>query len=73
MERMNCFTPAQYEVINTISCLSSDEDVKELKNVLVQFLNVRLQRELNRLWESGHLSQEKIDAMGQEHLRTPYK
>lgn len=73
MERMNYFTPAQCEVINTVACLTSDEDVRSLKKVLVQFLNHRLQNELNRLWDSGELNQERINAMGQEHLRTTYK
>ncbi len=32
------FTPAQYELINMISCLRRDEDVAALKSVLVKFL-----------------------------------
>lgn len=73
MERFASFSPAQYEVLNTISCLTSEEDVRSLKDILVQFLNTRLQKELNRLWDNNILSQETIDSMANEHLRTPYK
>ena len=73
MEGTAIFTPAQYEVLNTVSCLQSEEDIRSLKDVLVRFLNERLQKELNRLWDNGTLSQDKLDAMSQEHLRTPYK
>lgn len=66
------FNQAQREVLNTVSCLNSEEDVTALKHVLVQFLNDRLQRELDRLWDDGTLSEEKMEAFAAEHLRTPY-
>lgn len=72
MQQPVIFSPAQYEIINSMACLTSDEDIKSLKDVLVEFLNNRLQKELNRMWDNGELNQEKLDAMGNEHLRTPY-
>lgn len=66
------FNQAQREVLNTVSCLNSEEDVTALKRVLVQFLNDRLQRELDRLWDNGTLSEEKMETFAAEHLRTPY-
>lgn len=64
---------AQREVLNVMSCLGKDDDLYELKKLLVAFLNERLQKELDTLWNSGKLSQEKIEALGHEHLRTEYK
>lgn len=66
-------TPAQYEVLNVMSCLNVNEDLTALKNVLVKFLNTRLQAELDRLYEDGTLSDEKMETLAQQHLRTPYK
>ena len=63
---------AQREVLNVMSCLGKDDDLYELKKLLVAFLNERLQKELDTLWNSGKLSQEKIEALGHEHLRTKY-
>ena len=39
----------------------------------IKFMNERLQQELDKLWESGELSKEKLQEMLSEHLRTAYK
>lgn len=73
MDQRMKITPAQYEILNILSCINKDEDVVELKAVIVQFLNSRLQNELEQLWENGTLTDEKVCAWGTEHMRTPYK
>ena len=40
---------------------------------LIKFMNERLQREMDKLWESGEMSNEKLQKMQSEHLRTDYK
>lgn len=66
-------SPAQYEILNMLSCITREEDVVALKSVIVQFLNSRLQNELDRLWENGDITEEKITEWGHEHMRTPYR
>lgn len=66
------FNQAQREVLNTMSCLRTEEDLTELKRVLVKFLDERLQRELDKMWDSGMLSEEKMNGYASEHLRTSY-
>ena len=39
----------------------------------IKFMNERLQQESDKLWESGKLSNEKLQEMQSEHLRTAYK
>lgn len=73
MQQQLKITPAQYELLNVLSCINKEEDVAELKTVIVQFLNTRLQREIDRLWDNGTLNEEKVTAWGNEHMRTPYK
>ena len=63
---------AQREVLNVMSCLGKDDDLSELKKLLVSFLNERLQRELDVLWENGSLDDKKLDSLRHQHLRTPY-
>ena len=67
------FNPAQRAVLNVISCLQSEQDLADLKRTLVKFMNDRLQREMDKLWESGEMSNEKLQEMQSEHLRTAYK
>ena len=54
------FNQAQQAVLNVISCLQSEQDLADLKRTLVKFMNDRLQREIDKLWESGELSNEKL-------------
>ena len=39
----------------------------------IKFMNERLQQELDKLWESGELSNEKLQEMQSEHLRRECK
>ena len=64
---------AQKAVLNVISCLQSKQDLADLKRTLVKFINERMQREMDKLWESGEMSNEKLQEMQSEHLRTAYK
>ena len=73
MEQSIRISPAQYELLNILSCINKDEDIAELKTVIVQFLNSRLQKEIERQWDNGNLTEEKVAAWGKEHMRTPYK
>ena len=73
MVQLNVFNQAQYEIINALSCLDNEDDVIALKNIIVQFLNSRLQNELDKLWDEGKITPEVIEQWGQEHMRTPYK
>lgn len=72
MEQTTRINPAQYEVLNMLSCLNRDEDVKALRHVIVQFLNTRLQNEIDHLWDNGTITEEKMAAWSHEHMRTPY-
>lgn len=67
------FSPAQQAVLNVISCLQTDEDLADLKRLLVKFVNERLQLEMDKLWDSGAWSEEKLHDIASEHLRTTYK
>ena len=73
MEQRSQISPAQYELLNILSCINKDEDLVELKTVIVQFLNTRLQKEIDKLWDNGTLTEEKVAAWEHEHMRTPYK
>ena len=64
---------AQQAVLNVISCLQSEQDLADLKRTLIKFMNDRLQRKMDKLWESDEISNEKLQEMQSEHLRTSYK
>ena len=67
------FNNAQRAVLNVVSCLQSEQDLEDLKRTLMKFMNERMQREMDKLWDSSSWSEEKLEAMKTEHLRTSYK
>ena len=67
------FNNAQRAVLNVVSCLQSEQDLEDLNRTLMKFMNERMQREMDKLWDSGSWSEEKLEAMKTEHLRTSYK
>ncbi|MBR6828076.1 MAG: dephospho-CoA kinase [Prevotella sp.] len=73
MDQQLSITPAQYELINVLSCVDKEEDIAELKTLIVKFLNSRLQKEIDRLWDNGTLTEQKVAEWEKEHMRTPYK
>ena len=66
------FSPAQYELVNMVSCLRDDKDVAAFRSVLVQFLDSRLQDEIDSLCADGKLSDEQIEGFAKSHYRTPF-
>lgn len=73
MDQQLRISPAQYELINVLSCVDKEEDIAELKTLIVKFLNSRLQKEIDRLWDNGTLTEQKVAEWEKEHMRTPYK
>lgn len=71
--RTSNFNSAQQAVLNVVSCLHSEQDLVDLKRTLVSFMNDRLQKEMDKLWDSEEWNTEKLNAMQSEHLRTAYK
>ena len=67
------FNQAQQAALNVIPGLQTEHDLADLKLTLVKFMNDRLQREIDKLWESGEMSNEKLQEMQSEHLRTTYR
>lgn len=46
--------------------------IMSVQNMCQNIMNERMQREMDKLWDSGSWSEEKFEAMKTEHLRTSY-
>lgn len=46
--------------------------IMSVQNMYLNIMNERMQSELDKLWNSGSWSEEKLEAMKTEHLRTSY-
>ena len=67
------FNPAQLQLLNMMSFVKTSEALDQLKPVISDFFAQQAQKEINHLWETGELTDDKIESFRQLHERTPYK
>ncbi len=67
------FNPAQLQLLKMMSFVKTSEALDQLKQVISDFFAKQAQEEINHLWETGELNDEKIESFRQLHERTPYK
>ena len=67
------FNTAQMELLELMSFVDSPEALSELKRVVSDFFAQKAQKEIDSLWQSGRLTEQKVESFYQLHERTPYK
>lgn len=65
-------TNPQMEILNLMSFIKSPETLLLLKQSISDFFAQKAEDELNRLWESGELNDERIESFRNLHESTPY-
>lgn len=67
------FNPIQQHLLRMFAIDSSEENLKEIRDVLVKHFAKKVDDEMDALWNEGKINQDTIEEWGKEHLRTPYK
>ena len=67
------FNPAQMQLLEMMSYVKSDKALEGLKQAISDYFAVQAQNEIERLWNTGELNEEKVDGFRQLHERTPYR
>ncbi len=67
------FNEAQLHVLNMASHIKTTAGLDKLKNQLADFYARLIDDEMEDLWQSGKLNEEKLTQLRGAHLRTPYK
>lgn len=63
---------AQLDFLRLLSHFTTEDEVKELNDVVCEYYAKKVDEEMDKLWDEGKWSQEKIDEVLNEHLRTAY-
>lgn len=71
--RISYSDAAQMELLYAIKNIRTESGLNELKIALSRFFADKAQKELDELWDSGVLDQNKLDDLRKQHLRTPYR
>ena len=67
------FNPIQLHLLQMFSCMKSEEELKEVKQVLSEYYIKKVEERANTLWDSMELDQQKLDEMASIHERLPYR
>lgn len=71
--RQTVFNNAQLEILNLLAYAKSDETLTDLKQAISDFFAQKVEKEVDRMWQNGELSEERVESFRTLHERTPYK
>lgn len=66
------FNQAQMQLLDMMSFVKSEKALDDLRQVISDFFAQEAQEEINRLWQTGELSKDKVEGFKTLHERTPY-
>ena len=64
---------SQMMILESFAGAQDEQELNALMDVLRNFYAMRLEKEMERLWDNGMLDQPALDKLRGEHLRTPYR
>ncbi len=67
------FNDAQIDLINMMQWVKSPEALADLKQAISDFFAKKVKDEMDRMWEQGEMTQEKVNSFATLHERTPYR
>lgn len=70
---VSALNEAQRTLLELLAEPLTEQDLEQLRTILVQFRYRRLQNLLNAQWDERGWAQETMDKWYQEHNRTPYR
>lgn len=67
------FNQAQMQLLDMMSFVKTPEALNDLNKAISDYFACEAQKEIDRLWESGDLDEEKVENFRRLRERTPYK
>lgn len=67
------FNQAQMQLLDMMSFVKTSEGLDRLNKALSDYFVRQAQEEIDHLWETGELNEEKVESFRHLHERTPYK
>ena len=71
--QLNTMNESQMMILESFAGARDEQELNALMDVLRDFYAMRLETEMQRLWDNGTLDQQALDQLRGEHLRTPYR
>ena len=64
--------PAQINVLNLMSYIDTEQEQKELQNILLMFYRKKTDKLLLQFQKENNITQSTLDDWSNQHVRTPY-
>lgn len=65
--------PIQLHLLQLFSKEMSDQELEEVKRLLMEYYDQKVTQEVDDIWESRGMTDETMDALLYTHLRSPYR
>ena len=62
------FNPAQIYLLEVFSSIKSDEELNDIKQIVADYYEKRLDEMTEKLWQSGELDQKRLDEINKMDL-----
>ncbi len=72
MAEVATLNQAQMQILDMMSFVKTPEALKDLKQVISDYFAQKADAEMNKLWDNGILTEERIESFRHLHERTPY-
>ena len=66
------FNPVQLHLLQMFSHMKSEEELREVQQVLSEYYRKKVEKHANELWNKLDLNQDKLDDLANIHERLPY-
>jgi hypothetical protein len=73
MEATKGLTNLQLELVKLFSFEVSEDQLKELKQILVDYFASKITEDMDKLFEENNWDESKIEEWSSEHMRTKYE
>lgn len=73
MEATKGLTNLQLELVKLFSFEVSEDQMKELKQILVDYFATKITEDMDKLFEENNWDESKIEEWSTEHMRTKYE
>lgn len=65
--------PTQQFILRTFATIKTEKDKEELISFYLDYIQCKLDREINKWWEENKMTEENIEELLNTHYRIPYK
>ena len=73
MAQIATLNPAQLQLLEMLSFVKTPKALQDLNEVISDYFVKMADTEMDRMWDEGSLSDERIESFRNLHERTPYK